>query len=146
MGWGLWGYTVVGWGLWGYKVVVWVLWGYTVVGWGLWGYTVVGWGFSWRIFFCMVLIKRLQRSLSFKINFSTSPCSLAETCSWITTWYNLIKYKVVYDYIIHIYIISLVYMTNPHALRELKYNMQREIANTSNTTALSCVEKYFWKV
>ena len=48
-----------------------------------------------------------------------------------------------YNYIIHIYIISLVYMTNPHALQELKDNMQREIANTSKTTALSCAEKYF---
>jgi len=28
------------------------------------------------------------------------PCSLAETCSWTITWYNLTEYKVVYDYII----------------------------------------------
>jgi hypothetical protein len=31
-----------------------------------------------------------------------SACSLAKTCSWTITWYNLTEYKAVYDYIIYI--------------------------------------------
>jgi len=37
-------------------------------------------------------------------------------------------------------------MINPHALWELKDNIQREITNSSKTSALSCVGKYFQKV
>jgi hypothetical protein len=37
-------------------------------------------------------------------------------------------------------------MNNPDALRELQDNIKREITNSSKTTALLCVEKYFQKV
>jgi hypothetical protein len=37
-------------------------------------------------------------------------------------------------------------MINPDALWELTDNIEREITNSSKTTALSCVEKYFQKV
>jgi len=48
--------------------------------------------------------------------------------------------------ILYIFVIILVYMINPDALRKLKDNIKREITNSSKTTALSCVEKYFQKV
>jgi len=50
---------------------------------------------------------------------------MAETCSWIITWYNLIKYEVVYDYTVYILYYNFMLEVNVQKMKALTVKVHK---------------------